>query len=273
MNAIFIILILWILNSFLFSLISIVGPLSLAFIPLWIILGLVSALLVSVIWLLILIYVILPHQKMGSKIGQKLVYPWVKLTNRLARIHLEVEGRENIPTDTFVLFANHKSMLDITVVYEALNRPVSAIAKSELSTVPVLKTLCKDFFVEYVDRNNDREAVKSLLKAIKKVEQGLSYFIFPEGGVKSRDTELMVELRPGAYKLATKPKAIIFPASILGTNKLKTNAFKKRTNVKVIFHKPITYEEYKDLNTQEIGEKVFNIVNEAIVNERQKESN
>lgn len=268
MNAIFIILILWIISSVFYSLISIIGPLSLGFITLWIVLGLLTSLILSFLWVLALIYLILPHQKMGSKVGQKLVYPWVKLTNRLARIHLTVEGRENIPQDTFVLFANHKSMLDITVVYEALNKPVSAIAKSELSTVPVLKTLAKDFYVEYVDRSNDREAVKSLLKAIKKVEQGLSYFIFPEGGVKSRETELMVELRPGAYKLATKPKAIILPACILGTNKLSKNAFKKRTDVKVKFLKPITYDEYKDYNTQEIGEHVFNMVNEAILNEK-----
>ena len=270
MNAIIIILVLWIICSALFSLISIIGPLSLYFIILWIFLGLIVALILSALWVLCLIYFILPHLKMGSKISVKLVRPWVKLVNRLARIHLEVEGKENIPSDTFVLFANHKSMLDITVVYEALNRPVSGIAKSELSRVPVFKTLAKNLYVEYVDRNNDREAVKSLLKAIKKVEQGLSYFIFPEGGVKTRETELMVDLRPGAYKLATKPGVLILPASIIGTSKLTKNAFKKRTNVKVIFHKPITKEEYNTLNTQQIGEKVFNIVNEAIINESKK---
>lgn len=242
--------------------------LSYGFIPLWIILGILTAAILFVIWIFILIYLILPLTKPGSKVLLRLVRPIVIWINRLCKMHITVIGKENIPNETFVVFSNHKSMLDVTVIYEALNRPLSAMAKSELANVPVLKTLSKGLKVEYVDRSNDREAVKNLLKAIKKVERGLNFLIFPEGGIKTRETELMTDLKPGAYKLATKPRAVILPISLIGTSKLSENSFKKRTNIKVIIHKPIYPIEYETFNTHEIGEHVGKIINEGIENGR-----
>ena len=256
--------------SALYTVIANINGLNDWFIILWLILGLLTATILLVLWLLCLIYIIMPKCKPGSKFMQKLVWPWIDFVNQLCRMHITIEGKENIPNDTFVIFANHKSMLDITILYEAVNRPISAIAKKELSNVPVLKTLCKSLKVQFVDRENDREAVKGLLQAIKYVSGGLNYFIFPEGGIKSRGTELMIDLRPGAYKLATKPRAVILPTSIIGSSKLATNAFKKRTNIKVIFHKPIYPEEYETFNTHEIGEHVGKIINDGVENAQKK---
>ena len=148
---------------------SVLNSLSYGFIPLWILCGILSAAILFALWILLLIYVIFPCCKPGSKVLLRLLYPILKWVNLLASIHIKVEGNENIPFDTFVVFANHKSMLDVTVLYEALNRPISAMAKDDLENVPVFKTLAKDLQVEYIDRSNDREAVKNLLKAIKKV--------------------------------------------------------------------------------------------------------
>ena len=255
-----------------------INHLSLSFMFLWIPLGILTSVILILLWVLFLIYVLFPILKPGSIILQKLEYPLVCFANRLAGIHLKVEGRENIPPAPFVIYANHKSMLDITIIYEALNRPISAIAKKELGNVPVLKTLIKDQYVQLVDRENDMAAVKSLIKAMKYVKDGLSYFIFPEGGIKTRETELMTELRPGAYKLAIKPGATILPVSIIGSSQLATRSFKKRTNIKVIFHKPITKEEYcekfinpevsKEVNTKELGQYVQDIINEGVENEK-----
>jgi 1-acyl-sn-glycerol-3-phosphate acyltransferase len=255
------------LFSGIYTLIGSINGLSYFFMLLWIPLGILSSAAILALWILFLIYVIMPRCKTGSKLMQKLVRPIVCFVNDLARIHITVEGKENIPDkDTFVIFANHKSMLDITVLYQAVNKPISAIAKKELSEIPVLKTMSKSLRVQFVDRENDREAVKSLLEAIKYVKEGLNYFIFPEGGIKSRETELVVDLKPGAYKLATKPRAVILPVSIIGSSKLADNSFKKRTDVKVIFHKPIYPEEYETFNTHEIGEHVGGIINEGIKN-------
>jgi 1-acyl-sn-glycerol-3-phosphate acyltransferase len=256
---------------------TLTNGLSLYFMLIWTPLGFLTSAILMALYLLFLIYVLFPILKPGSILLQKLTYPFIKFVNILARIKIEVVGYENIPSETFVIYANHKSMLDITIIYEALNRPVSAIAKKELAEVPVLKTLIKDLYVQTVDRENDMAAVKSLVKAMKYVKEGLPYFIFPEGGIKTRETELMTSLRPGAYKLATKPGATILPVSIIGSSKLAKNSFKKHTDIKVIFHKPINKEEYsekfineeisKEVNTKELGKYVQDIIDRGVLSE------
>ena len=74
----------------------------------------------------------------------------------------------------------------------------------------------------------------------------------------------MVNLRAGAYKLATKSEAKIVPISIIGSSessKVKRNV---RKNVKLIIHPSISKEEYKDLNTTDLGHKVESIINKGI---------
>ncbi len=262
----------WLYNFIAYNL----NGLSLYFLILWVILGLLTTLILIILYLTIMFYLVFPHLKPGSKFLKNVVRPFVKFANILAKIDVKVEGKENIPDETFVIYANHKSMLDVTVLYDALDRPISGIAKKEVENMPFLKQICKCLYIQYVDRENDMAAVKSMLKAIKYVKGGLNFFIFPEGGVKTRDVETCVALRPGALKLATKPEATILPVSIIGTSKLTTNAFKKKTHVKVIFHKPIKALEYKEkfidesvskeVNTKLLGEYVENIINEGVLN-------
>ena len=92
----------------------------------------------------------------------------------------------------------------------------------------------------------------------------ISSVIFPEGGIKDRNNEEMVNLRAGAYRLVTKSEALLLPVSIIGSSKIRTKKFLKRTLVKVIIHKPFTKEEYENLNTTEIGNMVQNLLNEDL---------
>lgn len=248
------------------------------FIFLWAPLAFITVVALILLYLVIMFYLVFPHLKPGSKFLKNVVRPFVIFANRLGKIHITVEGKENIPNETFVLFANHKSMLDVTILYEALNRPISGIAKKEVEDMPFLKQICKCLHVQYVDRENDMAAVKSLLKAIKLVKGGLNFFIFPEGGVKTREVETCQGLRAGAFKLATKANATILPVSIIGSSKLTTNAFKKRTNIKVIFHKPIKSDEYKEkftdlsvskeVNTHLLGEYVESVIDQGVLNNK-----
>lgn len=248
------------------------------FIFLWATLAFITVVALILLYLVIMFYLVFPHLKPGSKFLKNVVRPFVIFANKLGKIHVTVEGKENIPNETFVLFANHKSMLDVTILYEALNRPISGIAKKEVEDMPFLKQICKCLHVQYVDRENDMAAVKSLLKAIKLVKGGLNFFIFPEGGVKTREVETCQGLRAGAFKLATKANATILPVSIIGSSKLTTNAFKKRTDIKVIFHKPITCAEYKEkftdlsvskeVNTHLLGEYVESVIDQGVLNNK-----
>lgn len=247
------------LYTYLFSLLS-SNPYMLF---LWFPLGFLASLLLFAIFILIFIWLI-PYSKQDNKLKHWIVYKLVRFVLTILKIKVEVIGRENIPNDTFVIYGNHKSQLDPVILYSAYHKILSAIAKSDLVGVPFLSRMMVGLGVVALDRNNDREGAKSIVNAIKRVKSGKNYIIFPEGGVKTRDTEHMVALRAGAYKLATKANAIISPVSIIGSSILSKNTPHHFTKVTVIIHKPITPDEYKDYNTTLIGQKIYTIVNDGI---------
>lgn len=233
------------------------------YLPLFLVAGFLISALLFAVFILLVIWTA-PFTKQNNRLKHKTVYPLVKFVHTILKVKIEIIGKENIPSETFVIYSNHKSMLDVTILYQAYHCVLSAIAKSELTNVPFLSRLMRGLGVVTVDRNNDRAGVKNILEAIKRVKAGNNYLIFPEGGVKSRETEHMVALRAGAYKLATKANAVISPVSIIGSSLLSSNCPKKGTKITVIIHKPVYPNEYGNYSTNEIGRKVANIVNTGI---------
>lgn len=239
--------------------------LSLWFYFLWVPLSLLLSFLSYVIYV-ILIFQYMKRTDPKGKYRHHLLYQTCFMMLFFTNIKVKVIGKEFIPKTPFVCYSNHKSDIDPIVLYYALHRICSAVGKKSLFKYPVIKQCKPVFGVISIDRDNDREAAKSMIEGIRSVRAGMSYIIFPEGGIKTRDTEEMVNLRAGAYKLATKSGAPILPATIIGSsNTKKRRTILKRVHIKVIFHEPILEEDYRDVNTTELGTKVMQLVHEDIV--------
>jgi len=236
------------------------------FIILWIFVALIIS-IILVVGFVLLFLKFAPRNNPKGKFRHFILRDMVVLFVRFYHVKLEVIGKENIPTnETFVVYANHKSNMDPLLLYVALKTRLTAVGKSTLFKNPIMKNLQLTYGAISIDRENDREALKEILNAIKKIKNGLSMIIFPEGGIKTRDAEEMVSLRAGAYKLVTKGQATILPVSIIGSSEISKRKRYKRKDIKIIIHKPIKYEEFKDMNTNEIGIKVEDIINNGVHN-------
>jgi len=235
---------------------------------LWVVCGILTMLVMFVLLLGLNLF-IFKITKPQNRFKHWVLWQYVDLILIFFNIKLEIEGKENIPADPVVVYANHKSMLDPVIlfyVYRMCNKSIiSAVGKSTLNKVGFMHRLMNYMGAISINRENDREAAKEMIVGIKRIkETKMGYIIFPEGGIKTRDTEEMVEVKAGAYKLATKAGATISPVSIIGTSKFKHMNKFKANRCKIIIHKPIYKEEYDKLNTQELGEKVFEIVNAGV---------
>lgn len=234
------------------------------FIPLNLILSLLSTTLILLI-IIIIVAQFFPLGKPTSKLKYRYIQSGMKLFFRLMRVKPEVINKENIPAhNNFALFPNHKSYCDIMAMLYATDKPISAVGKKEVYKVPVLRKYMKGLNVIALDRDNDRKALEQILQAVKNLKNGLPMLIFPEGGRRNKDVDEMVDIKAGAYKLATKNKADIVPVALINFINIKHNVFKRKTPVKIIYCKPLTYDDYKEMSTQEIGEYVFNTVNNTI---------
>ncbi len=132
----------------------------------------------------------------------------------------EVRGLEHIPTEGSVLFAgNHKSLLDIVFTLAYLPRTAGFIAKDSLKKIPVLSWWMVAFDCLFLDRNNARRALTTILEGIEKMKKGNCFIIFPEGTRQMNSNELL-PFKKGSLKLAEKSDSLILPFALRGTDEM-----------------------------------------------------
>jgi 1-acyl-sn-glycerol-3-phosphate acyltransferase len=266
MMCLIILTLLWGLISCLYSLISANPWLWFAWVPL----GLITTLMLFAGWLYLICLPVISKINPNNRIKIFYTVHVLKMVNFLFGVRIKVEGLENLTKEHKVLYvANHKSNLDPFFMFEAMNvKGPAAACKSDLWNIAPFVPFLNAFHMLKINRSSDRDAAKSIVEGIKFMKEGNGIILFPEGGIKTREVEQMVSIKPGAYKLATKSDAIIQPMAILGASKVDSRKFfDPFVKVTVRFLPYITPEDYKDLNTHELAYKVLHMVNDNFPNE------
>lgn len=158
----------------------------------------------------------LVNQKLGSYFGGVI---WSRLNAYLVPISVEVKGRENISKNTsYIIIANHQSYFDIFLVYGWLGIDIKWVMKKELAKIPGIGFGSRKVGHIFIDRSHKRIALESLSQAKRKLVNGTSVVIFPEG-TRSRDGKPGAFKR-GAFKLAKELDLPILPITINGTKSI-----------------------------------------------------
>ena len=112
----------------------------------------------------------------------------------------------------------------------------------------------------FLDRNNIREGLKTILTGIDMVKNGTSLFIFPEG-TRSKDGN-MIPFKEGAMKLATKSKAPVIPIAMRGTSDIFEShlPFIKGSKVTMVVGKPIYIDELSPEDKKHSGAYVQGVI-------------
>lgn len=160
----------------------------------------------------------------------------------LAGIHVNVYGEENIPEDHAVLFVgNHRSFFDIIVGYLYLKQPCGYVAKKELAKVPILAAWMKNISCLFLDRENIKEGLKTILAGIEQVKNGTSMWIFPEG-TRNKEGDLpLLPFKEGSMKIAEKSGCPVVPVAMTHTAEVFEDHLPwiRSTTVNVWFGEPI----------------------------------
>ena len=86
-------------------------------------------------------------------------------------------GLENVPKDIPVMYiGNHRSYYDIILTYPKVPRLTGYISKKEMERIPMLSAWMKLLHCLFLDRNNIKEGMKTILSAIDKLKNGLYNF-------------------------------------------------------------------------------------------------
>ena len=75
------------------------------------------------------------------------------------------KNKQAVPSEPFIVIANHTSFLDIFMMYQVLPfKHLVFMGKSEILSYPIIKTYFKYLHIP-VDRSNHRKAAQSLIDA------------------------------------------------------------------------------------------------------------
>ncbi len=202
------------------------------------------------------------------RFGQGVFAQFSRVTIKVVGMDVHVQGKENIPEGTCVFMGNHQSLLDIPVLRNSAGRNVDFVAKKELLKVPVIGYWILHMNSVALDRDNPREGIIAINKAVENVKDGYTYAIFPEG-TRSKDGKVH-EFKRGSGKVATKPKVPIVPFYIKGTSAcFEDNKKVTPGKVYIVFGEPIETENL----TKDEEKNITNIVYEKVISlEKQIES-
>ncbi len=110
---------------------------------------------------------------------------------------------------SYMLVANHTSMLDIMLMLHISKSPFVFVGKKELVKIPVFGFFYKRVCI-MVDRGDTQSRTGVYRRAQRRLQQGLSICIFPEGGVPEEHVVLDT-FKDGAFKMAIAHKIPLVP--------------------------------------------------------------
>ena len=155
-----------------------------------------------------------------------------KVILKMTGVKVTVIGEENIPDEPVLYVGNHRSFFDILLTYSRCKRLTGYIAKKEMEKVPLLSIWMRFVYCLFLDRENPKEGLKTILKAIEYIKNGCA----------------------------------IVPISMNNTCEIFEAHFPKirKTHVVLEYGKPIYPDELDKDTKKHISEYVRNIIDETI---------
>ena len=180
---------------------------------------------------------------------------------QISNIKLHVRGIEKIdPDKKFLIIQNHLSNYDVLCTTWALRYfNITYIFKSSLLKVPFLGKFLHKVKQLAIDRNNNRQGLEVVVKAINMIKNDERCIcVYPEG-TRSKNHELQ-DFHAGTFKIALKAKCPIVVSSIFNTEAKKYHTIFRPTHVYIDFVDVLDYEDYKDMTSEDIAIKCHDLI-------------
>ena len=140
---------------------------------------------------------------------------WALFNVYLFGTRLSIRGKEKMEKGrAYIIMSNHQSVFDVWALIGKLPLQLRWIMKAGIKKVPVFGYALQRMGHIYLDRKKSKDTLLGLEAAAKKIRDGTSVVIFPEG-TRSKDGRLQKFHRGGAV-LAVKSGVPILPVTVNG---------------------------------------------------------
>ena len=161
---------------------------------------------------------------------------------------------------SYMLVANHTSMLDIMLMLRVSRNPFVFVGKKELQNIPLFGFFYKRVCI-LVDRQDSRSRTAVYRRAQKRLNQGLSICIFPEAGVPD-ESIILDRFKDGAFKMAIAHEIPIVPMTFLDNKKRFPFRFFSGSpgQLRVKVHRFLDTGELGESDKSELRERTRNLI-------------
>jgi len=178
----------------------------------------------------------------------------IGLMQKTGFIKTERFGEELLPEEGgYVLYPNHQGKYDAYSIVSVHDKPLSVMMNREQSYYPLVSDIVDVLRGKRLDVESPRHGLKIISEIADEVSQGRRYIIFPEGTYDDQKHNTLWDFKPGCFKAAVKAKAPIVPVALVDSYKAYNSWQITPVKTQVHFLEPITYAQYRDLNTIQIA--------------------
>lgn len=206
------------------------------------------------------------EQQEDSKLYRKTVELYLQSALPPLRWHIKTTGMEKVPeSGRFLLVCNHVSLADPVVLLRVFTgKQLAFISKKENQSMFLVGKVMHKMLCQPIDRENDKAALKTIIRCIQILrEDKASVAVFPEGYI--HEDKKLHHFRSGVFKIAKKTEVPIVVCTMKNTKDAISNLLHHRhTNIEVSVLATIQPEEYKDITTVDLGERIYRMMAEDL---------
>ncbi len=175
-------------------------------------------------------------------------------------------GQDKLPKEGgYIMYPNHQGKYDVPGILSVHDEPCSFImdeAKAHIILVAEFLALVDGKSFGLTDARGAIRVFQEMAKEIQ--EQGRKFILFPEGGYKENNRNIVETFKAGSFKAAQMAKAPIVPVALVDSYKVYNSPHKGPVTTYVYYLDPIYYDEYKGMKTKEIASMVENRIKDKI---------
>lgn len=196
----------------------------------------------------------------------KMIHVWGKIIVYGMGFRLKVDYDQKIESDQSYMFvANHASFIDPFVMIALSKNPIVFVGKKELVKIPIFGFFYRRVVI-MVDRSSEKSRKNVYARAKKRLKNGVSMGIFPEGLVP-HEGEVLAPFKNGAFSLSIEFEIpIVTQIYFEAKQYFSWNFFKGGPGV--IRVKQHTFIETKNLTQKDmesLKQKVFDIIYQDLI--------
>lgn len=200
-----------------------------------------------------------------------MLYVIADAAHTVLQVRVHAEGLEKIPADGRVmLVCNHLDNVDPVIIMHQVKKKqtLAFIAKREVASMFVVGKFMHKILCQRVNRENDREALKTILKCIDIIKKDkASIAVFPEGGIKGGN--VLHPFRHGVFKIALRTQVPVVVCTLWGTQDIIHNGLRlKPTDVQFHVLDVVQPDVYQGMTAVELGHLVHDMMAKDLGPER-----